>query len=114
MKRITIVGAGSTGHALAAILSINGHEVYLTDTSAYTDVLEKSARYGTIKIRGTVTGEGTPKCITTNVASALERAELIICCTISNRDEEVAQMLAPFVTPEKRRKLWVDNLPSCV
>ena len=114
MKRITIVGAGSTGHALAAILSINGHEVYLTDTSAYTDVLEKSARYGTIKIRGTVTGEGTPKCITTNVASALERAELIICCTISNRDEEVAQMLAPFVTPEKPVLLSAGNCGSII
>lgn len=41
MKRITIVGAGSTGHALAAILSINGHEVYLTDTSAYNRCLGK-------------------------------------------------------------------------
>lgn len=42
MKKITIVGAGSTGHALAAVLSMNGHEVYLTDSSAYTDVDRKS------------------------------------------------------------------------
>lgn len=114
MKRITIVGAGSTGHALAAILSMNGHEVYLTDMPAYADVLEKSARYGTIKIRGTVTGEGTPKCITTNVAGALERAEIIVCCTISNRDEEIAQMLVPFVTREKPVLLSAGNCGSVI
>lgn len=114
MKKITIVGAGSTGHALAALLSMKGHEIYLTDSSAYADVLEKSARYGTIKLRGTVTGEGTPACITTNVAEALGRAELIICCTVSNRDEEVARMIAPFVTLEKPVLISAGNCGSLI
>lgn len=100
MKRIAIVGCGSTGHALAAILSQQGHTVYLTDGPQYRDMLEESRRVGVIRLRGTVSGEGRPALITSNVEEAISQAQLIICCTISNRDEEVARMILPYLTSQ--------------
>lgn len=114
MKRIAVVGAGATGHALAGLLASRGHEVYLTDAKEYKDVLEETARNGVIRLNGTVTGSGRPKLVTTDVAQATAEAELIICCTISNRDEEVASMLAPYVRPDQAVLLSAGNGGSLI
>ena len=114
MKKIAIVGCGSTGHALAALLAQKGHEVYLTDASAYADMLNESARIGTIRLAGFARGEGTPARITGDVAGAVGAAELIICCTISNRDEEVARMIAPYLDESKSVLIGAGNCGSLV
>lgn len=101
MKKIAIVGAGGTGHTLAAELSLRGHEVRLCDGEAYRAVLEQSAALGEISLTGSM-GEGTAKIhlITTDVARALEGAELVICCTVANRDQEAAELIAPHLRPD--------------
>ncbi len=114
MKKIAIVGCGGTGHALAAILSQRGHTVFLTDGPQYREMLEKSRKIGAIRLAGTVSGEGRPECITPDVETALSLAELIIVCTLSTRDEEVAQMICPYVTPEKPILISAGNGASLI
>ena len=114
MKKIAIVGCGSTGHALAALLAQRGHEVRLTDGPAYADMLRESARMGVIKLDGYAQGAGAPAKITPDVADALNGAELVICCTISNRDEEVARMIAPYVDESKSVLIGAGNCGSLV
>lgn len=114
MKKIAIVGCGGTGHALAAILSRNGHKVYLTDGPQYQTMLEKSREIGRIRLTGTVSGVGRPESITPDIGAALSQAELIIVCTISTRDEEVAQMICPYVTPEKPILISAGNGASLI
>ena len=114
MKKIAVVGAGSTGHALAAILASKGHTVYLADSEAYADILQATQRVRTIRVSGTVTLEGTPTAVTTDIGWAITEAELIVCCTVSNRDEEIARTIAPYLTADKAVLLSAGNGGSII
>lgn len=98
MKKIAVVGAGGTGHTIAADLAIRGFDVRLCDSEAYRGILERTAANGGVRISGML-GKGFAKIdfASTDVAAALKDADLVICCTIANRDEEVAQMIAPYL-----------------
>ena len=100
MKKIAVIGAGGTGVALSAILASKGHEVYLTDNLNQT-VVEAAQEAGVLRTKGTKVCEGRPALVTSNIEEAVRCAELIVCCTISNRDEEIARTLAPVVTKEQ-------------
>ena len=96
MKKIAVIGAGGTGVALSAILASKGHEVYLADNLNQT-VVEAAQEAGVLRTKGTKVCEGRPALVTSNIEEAVRCAELIVCCTISNRDEEIARTLAPVV-----------------
>ena len=83
MKKITVIGAGGTGHTIAADLALRGYDVRLCDSEAYRDILERTAANGGVRTSGMM-GEGFAKIpmITTDVARALEGVEQVICCTI--------------------------------
>lgn len=114
MKKIAVIGAGSTGHALAAILASKGHTVYLADTEVYADILQETRNAGIIHVSGAVTLEGTPAVITTDIGRAVTDAELIVCCTVSNRDAEVAHILTPYLTTEKAVLISAGNGASVI
>ena len=103
MKKIAVIGAGGTGVALSAILASKGHEVYLTDSLNQT-VVEAAQEAGVLRTKGTKVCEGRPALVTSNIEEAVRCAELIVCCTISNRDEEIARTLAPAVTKDRRQR----------
>ena len=96
MKNIAVIGAGGTGVAMSAILASRGHSVCLADT-ANQDLLDGAIRAGVLRTKGTFACEGRPDLITTDIGEAVRRSELIICCTISNRDEEIARAIAPWL-----------------
>ena len=100
MKKIAVIGAGGTGVALSAILASKGHEVYLADNLNQT-VVEAAQEAGVLRTKGTKVCEGRPALVTSNIEEAVRCAELIVCCTISNRDEEIARTLAPVVTKDQ-------------
>jgi len=114
VKKITVIGAGGTGHALAAILAAKGHEVCLADTAAYSGILARTRALGEIQVSGTVTLTGKLAEVTTDIAKAVTGAELIVCCTISNRDEEIAGALAPYLTDDKAVLVGAGNGASIV
>lgn len=109
MKKITVIGAGGTGHALAAILAARGHAVCLADTEAYSEILAQTREIGQIHISGTVEMTGQLDSVITDIAKAVSDAALIVCCTVSNRDEEVAGMIAPYLTAEKAVLIGAGN-----
>lgn len=100
MSNILVIGGG-TGHALSALLAAKGLHVCLADTPAYAAVFEQTKAAGSIEISGTTQAVGMPEQITTDLASAVQAAELIVCCTVSTRDEEVARAIAPHLTDDK-------------
>ena len=98
MKKITVVGAGGTGHTVAADLSMRGFDVRLCDSEVYRGILDRTAADGGIRITGMMeNGFAKIGLITTDTAAALKDSDLVICCTIANRDEEVAEMIAPHL-----------------
>lgn len=114
MRNITIIGAGGTGHALAAMLAAKGHRVCLADTPAYRDILTQTRQIGEIQVSGTAQMTGRLTEVTTDIAKAVSGAELIVCCTVSNRDQEVAEMIAPYLTAEKSVLVGAGNGASIV
>lgn len=113
MKKIAVIGAGGTGIALSAILSSNGHEVYLTD-DRNSAVIADAQNAGILRTKGTKVCEGRPALVTSDMEKAVREAELIVCCTISNRDEEIARTLAPIVTGEQAVLVGAGNGASIV
>lgn len=97
LKKIAVIGAGGTGVALSAILASRGHEIYFADAPCNQHILNDAARKGALCARGTITCEGRPALITADIGEAVRQAELVICCTISNRDEEIARAIAPWL-----------------
>ena len=113
MKKIAVIGAGGTGVALSAILASKGHEVYLADNLNQT-VVEATQEAGVLRTKGTKVCEGRPALVTSNIEEAVRRAELIVCCTISNRDEEIARTLAPVVTKDQAVLVGAGNCATIV
>lgn len=114
MKKITVIGAGGTGHGLAAILAAKGHQVCLADTEVYGDILAQTKKLSQIQVSGTVEAAGRLAEVTTDIAGAVAWAQLIICCTVSNRDEEIAGIIAPHLTADKAVLAGAGNGASMV
>jgi len=113
LKRIAVIGAGGTGIALSAILASKGNEVYLAD-SANQEVIAGAKRAGVLRTKGTVTVEGRPALITTDIGEAVRHAELVVCCTISNRDAEIAQAIAPWLHEDQGVLIGAGNGASII
>ncbi len=113
MKRIAVIGAGGTGIALSAILASNGHEVYLADNLNH-EVVEGAQKAGVLHTKGTKICEGRPALVTQSIEEAVRQAELIVCCTISNRDEEIARTIATMVTKDQAVLVGAGNGASIV
>ncbi len=76
---ITILGGGNTAFALAANLALAGHQVRLAELPAMAHMVEPIRESKTISLAGVAhTGEARLADVTTNLASALAGADLIL------------------------------------
>lgn len=114
IKKITVVGGSSTGHAAAAIYSDRGFEVTLYDSSAYEKALNKVQELGTIQLRGKVRMISKIAHVTTDPAEAVKGAELIAVHVMSSRHEEVARAIAPYVQDGQHILIVPGNLGAFV
>lgn len=114
MKKTAVIGAGGTGVALSAILASRGHEVYLADTHRNRQILDDASQKELLRAKGSVTCGGRPALITTDVGEAVRRAEVVVCCTVSNRDEEIARAIAPWLEARHAVLIGAGNGASIV
>lgn len=114
MNKIAVIGAGATGHALAAILASKGHAVYLADTEKYEEVLRKTKDKGEIEVHGTVEVTGRPVKVSTDIENAVKEAELIVCCSVSGRDEELGQLICKYIDDTKAILISAGNGASII
>ena len=75
--RITVMGAGAGGTAVACDCAMHGHEVRLFDFEQFPDNIAAIAEQGGIKAEGDVSGFGSIAYSGHDIDSALEGAELI-------------------------------------
>lgn len=98
MKKVTVFGGGATGYVVSAELSVRGFDVCLCEESDYADSLDAARQHGEIAISGPgIDGVGKIGLITTDLQVAMDWADQVIICAISNRDEHIARMLAPHL-----------------
>lgn len=96
MKTVAILGGGNGGFAAAAHLSTRGHRPQLYNRSAETVAAVRSA--GAVQYSG-VLGEGTATVpvVTTDMAEALDGADLVMVCLPATALTAVATQLADHV-----------------
>ncbi len=84
MRKIAVFGGGATGHVVSAELGLRGFDVRLCEGPAYEESLAAAAHHMAIAISGPgLGGIGRLGMVTTDLAQALEGAELVIACTVS-------------------------------
>lgn len=102
--KITIVGAGNAGTAVAADLSLKGHEVTLLKTSKslhnenFKTILNNGYRINII--RNNEKREAKLHLVTTDYEAALENSELIILYVQTNYQEEVIKKMNQYLTDQ--------------
>lgn len=90
--KISIIGAGNGGQAMAGHFAILGHEVCLYNrTTSRIKNIQKSKR---IQISDAITGIGNISLITTNLIEALDFADLIMVTTTADAHQELAKKMS--------------------
>lgn len=112
-KRVTVLGAGSSGMATAAYLTLTGWQVTLWDTPEQSGDFEVIQRQGGILLRG---GSGMTGCalprITTDLAQALGEGQRVLVCTSAARHQKLAEAAAPLAQPGQVFLLCPGNFGS--
>jgi opine dehydrogenase len=99
IRSIAILGAGHGGCAAAADLTRRGYAVRLHARSA--ERLKPLRERGGIEARGVLQGFAPIATMTTDVAEAVESADLIMLVVPSVAHEHYALALAPLLTPDR-------------
>ncbi|NLZ66935.1 MAG: NAD(P)-binding domain-containing protein [Clostridiaceae bacterium] len=95
---ITIIGAGNSGLAMAAYLSLSGHTIALWNRSRKT--IEQLIKTKTIHCHGIVQGDATLALVTTNLEEALADADLAIITTPANAHRGLAERFSRALKKE--------------
>ena len=99
MKKIAVLSAGNGGQALAADLSLRGHDVALYDLPAFASVIEAIKRRGnTIELQNKIVGTATLRLVTTDIAEALEGAEVVYFTAPSYRQKAFFELVVPALS----------------
>lgn len=94
--KFAIIGAGNGGQAMAAHLTLMGHQTVLFGRSK--EKLEKIMANGSISLHNALEGKAIVKT-TSEIAEAVEQAEYILIATSAQGHKAIAQQLKPLLSP---------------
>lgn len=93
--KISVVGAGNGGQAIAGYAALNGYKVTLFDRNEAK--IKELQEKGTIELIGQVKGVGHISCFTSNIGDAVADADLVMITTVANAHAEIAKIMAPYI-----------------
>lgn len=97
-ERVTVIGAGNSGYAMAADLTLAQHEVILYELPAFADNLRPIMYGGGIQTTGVAhTGFAHIHLVTTDIEQAIEGSEYIFLATVANAHPIIAELAAPHL-----------------
>jgi opine dehydrogenase len=110
MKKIAVLGAGGTGHAIAADLTLSGFDISLYEEPTFKEKLKYALQRGGIGITGAA-GQGFARVsqITTDLEEALEGTEIILVSVVATRHEDMAELCAPYLKDGQTIVIGPDN-----
>ena len=114
IERITVIGAGSTGHAVAGVMSMRGFRVTFHDDARFQKELDAVKELGFIQLRGKIRGIGSPAVVTTDPAEAVKGAQAIFVHVPADRHEEIARRIAPYLEDGQHILIIPGNLGAFV
>lgn len=98
-KTFAVIGAGNGGQAMAAHLTLLGHEVRLFDTDR--EKIRALQQAGAIRVQGKLEGTAEISLITGDIAAAVQGCSVIFVVTTTDRHGEVAEGLLPYIQEEQ-------------
>jgi opine dehydrogenase len=114
-KKITVIGGGSTGHAVAADLTLAGFEITLFEEPQFEERLKPARSAGGIQLKGAAhQGFATINKITDDIEEALKYAQIIIVAVHAHRHEEIAEICAPYLKDSHTVVITPGNVGSLV
>jgi len=116
MKKITVLGAGSTGHAIAADLTLAGFEVTLYEQPGFNEErVETILTQGGIEIRGAAR-QGFAKIsrVTTEMEEALKDTSVVMVAVLASRHEKIAELCAPYLSEGQTIVISAGNAGSLI
>lgn len=99
MAKVSVIGAGSWGTALASVLARNGHEVTIWSIMEEEIAMLKEKREHVTKLPGVKLSEEIG--LTTNLEEAVEGRELLVLAVPSVFTRGTAKNMQPFVKAEQ-------------
>ncbi|NQU98449.1 NAD/NADP octopine/nopaline dehydrogenase family protein [Candidatus Woesearchaeota archaeon] len=101
METIAIIGAGNGGKAAAGDLALQGKKVRLFEFPEYAANIDMLKEKPQITLQGAVQGTAQLEFITSDLAKAVNGADMIMICTQALTHERVGQELTSLVKPEQ-------------
>lgn len=99
--RVAVLGAGNGGLATAFDWAQHGHEVALWAPEEFAEPLREVAEAGGISATGDLTGTVSIDTATTDVAAALDGAELVFAVGPAYATAPVAEAVRDHLTPQQ-------------
>ena len=99
MNKITIIGAGNGGQAIAGYCASLGMSVCLYNRTL-SDSFKKIREKGKINLIGQLNTVGSIDLFTSDIKEACEFSDLIFIVTPADSHKSLAQQIAPFITLE--------------
>ena len=96
MEKISVIGAGSWGTALATVLERNGHDVTIWSIMEDEIASLKEKHEHVTKLPGVAISEKIH--LTTNLEEAVKGKDLLVCAVPSMFTRSTAHAMAPFVS----------------
>jgi opine dehydrogenase len=100
MKRIAVLGAGNSGLAMAAHLTLLGERVCLWNRTE--ENIRELMKDGRVRITGEVQGEVILDCVTSDLGVAIRDCEWIMVTTPATAHGDIAKRLAPLIKSDQR------------
>jgi opine dehydrogenase len=106
-KQICVIGAGNGGCAIAGDMTLAGHNSRLYEFPEYAENLDAIRAQGGLKVTGIArTGFAPLDAITTDLAEAVDGADVIMVATQALAHERVGRELAPLLVAGQAVILW--------
>lgn len=98
-KPVAIIGAGNSGLAMAAHLSLNNIPVFLWNRSF--DSIRKLMKKKSINCNGVIEGKANIQLVSNDISQVVKKPELICVTTPATSHGDIAQIMAPYLNDKK-------------
>jgi opine dehydrogenase len=115
LEPIVVLGGGHGSHAMAADLTLAGHEVRICEHPQFAERFRPTLESGQIELRGIGrTGVARPALVTTDFAKALEGARLVNLSIPAFGHDLFFEAMLPHLTATHTVVVWAGDFGSLV
>ncbi|WP_026820011.1 NAD/NADP-dependent octopine/nopaline dehydrogenase family protein [Arthrobacter castelli] len=104
-RTVTVIGAGSSGQAIAGFLALSGYQVNLWNRDDDEEVnrwLKPISDRGGLEVQGVIEGFAPIQEVTTDIGAAISGADVILVNTTTDAYQSVGSQLAPHISSSQR------------